>query len=159
MPPSTDILTYVITGTQQTFPRENSYVWETLEGLPTPYLVLTGGCIGVDETAGRFYAENYPKVHQCIVLPGPEYRAKTSYWWREFQNGTREIDTWNTGVGLIERNERMVAEVAHYHDPHAFAFPKERDEQLRSGTWATVRRFRKYKVPYVVYPLCDAPRP
>ncbi len=161
-PPSGDgMLVYVITGTQTTYPRENGYVWEVLEGLPTPDLVLTGGCIGVDETAGRFYAENYPKVHQCICLPAPEFRRKTSFWWNGFDDDwvTREISTWNTASGLIERNEKMVKEATMYKRPFGIAFPQERNEQLRSGTWATVRRFRKYDLSHAVYPLCDAPRP
>lgn len=154
-----EFLTYVATGTQQTYPRENSYIWDVLEAHPVPDLVLTGGCIGVDETVGRFYAENYPKVIQCLVLPAEDYRSKTSYWWYKFQHdGLRDISSWNTGVGLIERNDKMVEEASKYEHPHGLGFPKERTEQRRSGTWATIRRFRKYNVPYETFPLCDAPR-
>jgi hypothetical protein len=35
----------------------------------------------------------------------------------------------------------------------ALAFPKEHKEVLRSGTWATIRRFRRAGIEPLIFPL------
>lgn len=48
----------------------------------------------------------------------------------------------------MDRNDVLVARAEVL-----LAFPKTRFEERRSGTWATIRRARKAKVPVWAYPL------
>lgn len=58
-----------------------------------------------------------------------------------------------TGVdrsaSYMARNDAMVAHGPAY-DMTLQAFPLTKTEQLRSGTWATVRRARKFGVPDIL---------
>jgi hypothetical protein len=51
--------------------------------------------------------------------------------------------------GLVEQGIERNTEIVDDSD-HLFAAPKEQFEQLRSGTWATVRRARKKGIPYEI---------
>jgi hypothetical protein len=53
--------------------------------------------------------------------------------------------------GYMKRNDVLVA-----HADVLLAFPKTPQEELRSGTWATIRRARKAGVEVRLFPLSEA---
>lgn len=52
--------------------------------------------------------------------------------------------------GHLKRDDRIV-----YHSDVLVAFPKTRNEVMRSGTWATIRRARKKGIPVKLWPLSE----
>lgn len=100
--------------------------------------VFTGGAYGVDTHAALWsLGEGFDVV---LVVP------QELPWHRELEavaSATILVD------GLyMERNER-IADLAD----KLIAFPFTKREHLRSGTWATVRRFEARMKPVTVRPL------
>lgn len=96
-----------------------------------------GDCIASDETAHKL-ALYYNKCE--IIIHPPENPSKRAFckWFTEI----REEKPY------IERNHAIVDETECL-----IATPKEFEEQLRSGTWATFRYAKKTKKKiYLVYP-------
>lgn len=152
------MLVYGFTGTQQPSKQGAEFVRETLIKLPEPDLVITGGCIGIDAIVGRWYAE-FTDADQLVVLPAK--LAKVSLWFNEYPH-VRFIHM-PEGTDYMDRNDKMAAILAAYKRSafirsgmttvKTFAFTKEQHEVQRSGTWATVRRFRHVGLPPMIHPL------
>ena len=86
------------------------------------------GCVRLAVPRGEVY--NTDLVHIAEQMPG---------WEIEYVDG-----------GYMARNDRLV-ELATV----LLAFPETQEEQLRSGTWATIRRARKAGIHVALYPLSD----
>ena len=86
-----------------------------------------GDCVGADEESHRFIRENKPAVwivgHPPII---DKFRAFT------------KCDEWRPLRGYIPRNHKIVDET-----DRLLATPRGFKEELRSGTWATLRYARK----------------
>lgn len=94
-----------------------------------------GDCMGADEEAHNIVSQ-YEGL--CIVVWPPSVANK-----RAFCNG----DSIQPVQGYLERNQSIV-DTSDY----LIAAPKG-PEELRSGTWSTVRKARKKGIPIaVVYP-------
>ena len=96
-----------------------------------------GDCMGADAEAHSIVRGNLPHVE--IHVHPPDKDSK-----RRFCEG----DVMHEPAPYLDRNQHIVdaAEIV-------VATPKENDEQVRSGTWATVRRTRKAgKGLVIVYP-------
>ncbi len=155
------MLIYGITGTQQPTKQGAQFIKETLMALPEPDLVVSGGCIGVDSIVGRWFAE-FTEANQHVILPAS--LRKASFWFTDYPHVT--IERMPDGTDYMDRNDRLVQYCvdqatedgmlpAHQFTEvlKALAFPKEDREVLRSGTWATVRRFRKVGIDPFIFPL------
>lgn len=145
------MLVYGFTGTQQPSKQGVAFVYDTLIRLPEPDLVITGGCIGIDAIVGRWYAE-FTNCAQTVVLPAS--LKKVSLWFNEYPHV--EWEQMPDGSDYMARNDRMAEILDGYakrHKVKTFAFTKERTEVVRSGTWATVRRFRNVNIAPMIFHL------
>jgi len=121
-------------------------VGELLEQEP-PYSILLsefhhGGCIGADEEAHASIRREFPEM-RIVVHPGvngkgmPEKRGKFQGAWKVL--AARPYLYRNTDI--VRGTDCLIAT------------PSSSAEQLRSGTWATVRRARNTgKRVYLVHP-------
>lgn len=152
------MLVYGFTGTQSVSQAQAMAVRHVLLRLEDPDLVVTGGCVGVDSIVGSWYAE-FTEADQRLVLP---YNLrKVQHWYKHHPHV--EVERMPAGTSYMDRNDRMASILADYaqqqkrgqvlHRVRTFAFPHETAEQRRSGTWATVRRFRGVGLPPQMYPL------
>jgi hypothetical protein len=101
-----------------------------------------GDCIGGDDEADTIGKEY--NAHRIIHPPlNPIKRA--------FCNTKGGDYSILPEKDYIPRNHDIVDSVSKL-----IACPKEKEEQLRSGTWATIRYARKKKLPiFIIYPNGD----
>ena len=89
-----------------------------------------GDCIGADENAHRIVRNLWPDPNKCkIVGHPPVYAAKRAHCKFDFCLPPDEYIKRNHAI--VDCCELMIAT------------PYEKDEQLRSGTWATIRYAKK----------------
>jgi len=88
-----------------------------------------GDCFGADKTAHDMVYSLHANVK--IVIHPPENESKRAFCASEFIEPRKDY---------MDRNQDIV-DACHV----LVACPGEKDEQVRSGTWATVRRARKSK--------------
>jgi hypothetical protein len=86
-----------------------------------------GDCIGSDKVAHDVIAELFP--HTRIIIHPPLIRTKRAFCAGHEERPIRDY---------LIRNRYIVSET-----DALFATPKEMKEELRSGTWSTVRFARK----------------
>jgi hypothetical protein len=91
-----------------------------------------GDCVGADEQA---FAIAKPLGFKTVAHPGP----------REYKRAFTDSDVILAPREYMDRN----ADIAFVCD-EMIATPKEATEQQRSGTWATVRRARRFYKPITV---------
>lgn len=123
------------TGTQQLITLNQArQIWTWLKQLD-PEEFHHGDCIGADEAA-HYIAKSLGI--ECIGHP-PIISKKRAF---------TDCDQWRPAKPYLDRNHDIVNEVEEMA-----ACPKTRTEELRSGTWATIRYARKQKVPLtMMYP-------
>jgi hypothetical protein len=126
---------------------------------------VSGACWGVDTLAARDALALWPHARHRLVVPNAPHNEELVAEFEVLERLRLEnaagrgreihatVEKMPAGTGYMERNDRLVllADVL-------LAFPSTRDEVVRSGTWATVRRARKANVPVMVYPL-DGSKP
>lgn len=86
-----------------------------------------GDCIGADEGICWLIQELTPKVAVCCHPPTNSY--KRAYC--DYDTICAEKDYLDRNHDIVDASDIMIA------------FPKEMDEILRSGTWATIRYAKK----------------
>lgn len=98
-------------------------------------VVHHGDCVGAD---ADFHA--IARAAKCAIIGHPpSNRIKRAFC---------EFDETRQARGYLERNARIVAAA-----DFVIATPGEMEEQLRSGTWSTIRTTRKAGKPLsIVYP-------
>lgn len=96
-----------------------------------------GDCIGVDDEMGNIVSQLYSDVKIFIHPPSnPKYRAFNSF------------GSILPEEPYLTRDHKMV-DMADFF----LGFPKGMEQELRSGTWATIRYARKVKRSgMVIYP-------
>ena len=108
-----------------------------------PKAFYSGGARGVDTLAACFALELFPQAEHHLVVPD-------GYDWND--DGLLQIDRWKSIIwvtgGYMKRNDALVRAC-----DILLAFPKTAKEELRSGTWATVRRGRKAGRDVRIHPL------
>lgn len=108
--------------------------------LPPGTHLFSGGAHGVDTAAAFFALElGLPVV---LVVP-----ADLFHNYRLAQN-TELADVIEVEGSYMDRNDRLAEEA-----DELIAFPRSPNETVRSGTWATVRRFRKQEKPVKIVSL------
>lgn len=94
-----------------------------------------GDCIGADQIFHNILVKNVIKTYIHPPIDG-KYRA---FCIGNFIYEKKEY---------LERNKKIVDET-----DILIAFPSEKEEQLRSGTWSTIRYARKQgKEIYIIFP-------
>lgn len=132
------------TGTQQGMnARQRAHLVAHLKRWSKKYTHLEihhGDCIGADAQFHELCLEHWPGEVQVVLHP-PTSSAKRAFCTSPGQLEMPKKD-------YLKRNHEIVAAV-----DGMLAAPKEENEQLRSGTWATVRHSRKTETPLIMlYP-------
>jgi predicted Rossmann fold nucleotide-binding protein DprA/Smf involved in DNA uptake len=130
---------YGVTGTTGLMPDEVPIVHEVIRNLTGVKLFTTGGAYGVDTEAAiaAWKYQSYNRLQVCV----PTGKA--------YNEATRKLGkVIEVPGGYMARNDAIVA-----HSDVLLAFPRTREEVVRSGTWATIRRARKAGVEVRLYPL------
>lgn len=131
-----------VTGTH--FPPRGSgrFVEEWLSTLDrTRDFVVCGVCIGIDEMVGRRAYERGFNVRGVV----PFNRSRVARDFRVWCSSYQELPS---GTDYMDRNQELVNQVIDLT-----AFSRTPDEELRSGTWATVRRARARGIPVTIIDL------
>lgn len=134
-----------VTGTQ--YPAADSMAaFKIAEDALRPYLqpentLIHGACVGMDAIAA--VAASY--AHVSIYAVVPAFRYKTS---DAAIHLSTTVEYMPEGTTYMQRNDRIIA-----LSDILLAFPKTEIEELRSGTWATIRRARKKGIPVFIYPV------
>jgi hypothetical protein len=99
-----------------------------------------GDCLGWDKLANDLIREWLPKCKVVIHPPiKPDMRAWCS---TEFENMRPQKEYLERNYDIVNESEVLIA------------CPKRKVEELRSGTWATVRYARKKRKPiYIIQPF------
>ena len=95
-----------------------------------------GGCVGADYDFHRLVVDN-PYLAELRVFPSNMLHARSPLF------GATSVASPQYP---LDRNRLIVRYVAQ-NSGCMLATPKEVQEQLRSGTWSTVRYTRKCRVP------------
>lgn len=115
---------------------------EWLETLtPMQDRIINGVCTGLDGIVGRRAHLRGFEVHGVVPFDRSRVCPDFKEWcssWEEMPEGTDYMD----------RNDQLVA-----WSDDLTAFPRTSIEELRSGTWATVRRAQKKGIPVTIIPL------
>lgn len=90
-----------------------------------------GDCIGADAEAHDIVREFFPNV--WIVGHLPKYKNKQVF---------RKCDEYRAPLDYLVRDKNIVSETEFL-----IGAPKSDDEELRSGTWTTIRYSRKANKP------------
>lgn len=133
---------------------------EQLRGEPT--LFFSGAATGVDVFAAACAMGAFPAAKHVILVP--HYRRSLNELDQlvpcqhdaaavaQLQaDGADVLSTGAVGTeatGYMRRNDMLAVNCTHM-----VAFPPTGEEQLRDGTWATVRRARDLGRPVLVVPL------
>lgn len=130
------------TGTRKNLTdKQLSWVWEMLS-IPNVYAVHHGGCVGGDLAAHQAALDNeVPNIHVHPPLNKRLYAAECH------KRGMPGVVHWEA-KNFIQRNMDVVD-----CSDILLATPRGYVEELRSGTWSTVRYARKISKPiYICYP-------
>lgn len=126
------------------------YIEHTIRNLPRFTCYVSGGAYGVDSFAALIAYRKFPDAEHKIYYPDDEGNR---YNKRLVQVLGRRPNVCIRGIkgGYMKRNDALVkaADIL-------VAFPETSTEQLRSGTWATIRRARTSGVPVWLFPLNQA---
>ena len=122
------------TGTQQGMTNAQKASLRVLLTRLAPQIIHSGDCIGADKefhTMAKF-------IDPAVFSVGhpPDNNRKRAFCGYNVKKATKPY---------LVRNREIVAEC-----DMLIACPKKFDEQLRSGTWATVRAARKAKKPIAI---------
>lgn len=103
------------------------------------FTAIHGDCIGSDEFFGTAAAQ---LGYRVTIRPGTDKFGNSPKRAYSYSDCERESDPY------MIRNHKIV-----YDSTSMIACPKEMEEELRSGTWATVRYARKVGRPVdIIYP-------
>lgn len=121
---------------------------EALESYTDVEGIATGGAFGVDTLAIKLAKQIHPHAERPLYYPVE----------RRWNEETKKYATELIPVmgSYLDRDDRLAAYPKLTTCGRMAAFPKNNNEIVRSGTWATVRRARKLGVPVDIFPLSDA---
>tara|TARA_Y100001951_G_C11190413_1_gene211170 strand:- start:211 stop:681 length:471 start_codon:yes stop_codon:yes gene_type:complete len=99
-----------------------------------------GDCVGADEQADSMVSLRFKESGVgCIVIHPPDNDSKRA--WCEGEREEKPLPYLDRNTEIVKACDILIAA------------PKEHDEVLRSGTWATIRRGRKYnKFVVILWP-------
>lgn len=137
------------TGTKEgTTRKQHAALYEVIQSL-LPDEFHHGDCVGADEEAHKVVCEVMLVRPGHIFLHPPldtKFRAYCGQW--ELPAGCSLTEL--PALDYLHRNKRIVMRCPNY----LIACPAQVQEQLRSGTWATIRyaRQREVKHRYIIEP-------
>lgn len=114
-----------------------------------PEAIVSGCAIGVDTRAVDAAIELWPTIEVWLTIPDAFHNEEFVARMKKRPNTKifRAPPGRDASDAYMKRND-LTAKKGEV----LLAFP-DCDEQLRSGTWATVRRFRKLDKPIYYFPL------
>lgn len=96
-----------------------------------------GDCIGADKEAHDIVRESSPLT--AIIIHPPE---------KNYKRANCKADAVRPSQDYMTRNQNIVNECETI-----IATPKSNKEELRSGTWATIRRAKKgWRTLHIIFP-------
>lgn len=111
---------------------------------------VSGAAVGIDTFAAEAALARFPDARHTLVVPAAPCNWVLAAEW--LGRGGTEVFHAPQGSSDADsymlRNDELVAQA-----DLLLAFPETQVEQLRSGTWATIRRARKAGVPVQIFPL------
>lgn len=115
------------TGTQDGMTDDQKYVVKQLLWYLKPSIVHHGDCIGAD---AEFHGicRRLPWDVRIVGHPGMDRRG------RSLKRAYCDVDGCNPTLPYLDRNRMII-----YHSNILIATPKGFEEELRSGTWMTIR--------------------
>lgn len=122
------------TGTQSGMTKAQKLSFLTLLKRIKPAELHHGDCVGADADAHDLTRELLPQTKVTGHIPLDDYK-------RAF----KKCDEEREPLPYLERNEKIAREC-----DLIIAAPKEDEETLRSGTWATIRRARKTRTNILI---------
>ncbi|HEY4779574.1 MAG TPA: DUF4326 domain-containing protein, partial [Solirubrobacterales bacterium] len=120
-----------------------------VERLERADLYVSGAAHGVDTVAALAALDFFPAADHRVYVPAAWHNEAGVSQLR--QRGAEVVQVApgaSRAESYMARNDRMVADCAML-----VAFPYSEREELRSGTWATVRRARRARRRVLVEPL------
>lgn len=115
-------------------------------------LYISGAAFGVDTVAGLTAIELHPHAEHRVYVPAAWHNAEGVEQLHQRGAVVIEVDqAGSVGASYMARNDRMVAECTEL-----VGFPYTAQEEVRSGTWATIRRARKAHRGLTIQPLCES---
>jgi hypothetical protein len=124
-----------VTGTQYGASSiQKADAWRLIDSIDSLAEFHHGNCIGVDTELANLVSRLHPN---CIIHSHPPLEKA--------RQGDFVSDVVHKPADFLYRNHRIVDAVQLL-----LALPKEPQEVMRSGTWATVRYARKTNVPRLI---------
>ena len=125
-----------------------------------PTYLMSGCAFGIDTDAIMAFLKIFPAIKRVyLVVPGAPYNVA---WVNECLGIHSPMERTAVTVHRMPVRTQPIAKAYmarnDYVAEHAdklVAFPHQAEEQLRSGTWATVRRFEKLDKPVIVRPTAE----
>jgi len=141
---------YSVTGrARELSPAEVEIVRSVIASLKDVTEFTTGAAVGVDTTAHYVARLEHPNAYHRLCIPAAPHNASL---YKDDENSRVILEYAPKGRSRSEsymlRNDRVVA-----HADILLAFPETSSEELRSGTWATVRRALNAGIGVQITPL------
>lgn len=121
-----------------------------------PSLLVTGSAHGVDTIWIQMAAARWRRTAIMLIAPDAPHNEDLYHLLRAMHNGRSIARTRllvmprapNNAAAYMQRNDQV-----QHHADVLSAHPKQRTEVIRSGSWATIRRFRKRDKPVWLSPV------
>jgi hypothetical protein len=113
---------------------------------------ISGAVFGVDTAAALAAIDLYPEAEHRVYVPAAWHNADVVTQLRRRGAVVFDVDcASSTAASYMARNDLMVADCTAL-----VGFPYTLTEELRSGTWATIRRARRAHRGIRLFPLREA---
>jgi predicted Rossmann fold nucleotide-binding protein DprA/Smf involved in DNA uptake len=123
-----------------------------LERVTPADVYISGAAFGVDTAAALAAIGLYPDAEHRVYVPAAWHNEAAVEQLRRLGAVVFEVDGADTtAASYMARNDCMIAECTAL-----VGFPYTLAEELRSGTWATIRRARRARRGIYLFPLREA---
>ena len=120
-----------------------------LERVAPADVYISGAAFGVDTAAALAAADLYPAAEHRVYVPAAWHNEAVVAQLRDRGATVVEVErAHSTAASYMARNDLMVADCTAL-----IGFPYTLAEELRSGTWATIRRARRSRRAIRLFPL------
>lgn len=122
-----------------------------------PEAIMSGCAYGIDTYVPYAAIKLWPQIKIILVIPAAPHNEKFVGEMMDRPSTQVIRMTAYEGMTNSERYMERNDELARRADELA-AFPRNPIEAMRSGTWATVRRFRKRDKYIWLFPMSERPQ-
>jgi hypothetical protein len=138
----------VITGTKkEPGERVRLFAQKLVQLSPAEYSFIVGGAKGVDISFAMVALAFDFQVHAVLPGGGAQYAEFAELYCKDYEFAPAKS---SHPASLLHRNVVMLE---RSWARRLWAFPRTEREELRSGTWATVRAARKRDFKIEIFPL------